>query len=311
MTDLLFLGPQQPSPSVGRVLDKVVGAGPVCIVTAGWQEREGETEELAGLLGRDITDLMLYHRADNLPGSDPALLAAHRQRQQRLQDLQRLYRLRLAHALAAADALIRFGNGVDPRLVAAERRGALAAVRALDRHHLGQLRRIHRDFQQRWQPAQRPAVARQSNELAGIIGRSRALLIAGGHVGVLISRLRLFGIHDLLGQTPVIAWSAGAMALAQRIVLFHDHPPQGPNDPEVFDAGLGLARNIVPLPHARRRLDLEDAPRMALLAARFAPARCVTLEPDSLLHWRAGELLRAESVQRLDGDGRLAALEHP
>jgi len=35
---------------------------------------------------------------------------------------------------------------------------------------------------------------------------------------------------------------------------------------------------VVPLPHARARLLLDDAPRMAVFARRFAPARCVLLE---------------------------------
>jgi hypothetical protein len=35
---------------------------------------------------------------------------------------------------------------------------------------------------------------------------------------------------------------------------------------------------VVPLPHARARLLLDDAPRMSVFARRFAPARCVLLE---------------------------------
>jgi hypothetical protein len=35
---------------------------------------------------------------------------------------------------------------------------------------------------------------------------------------------------------------------------------------------------VVLLPHARARLLLDDTPRMAVLARRFAPARCVPLE---------------------------------
>ena len=76
----------------------------------------------------------------------------------------------------------------------------------------------------------------------------------------------------------MIAWSAGAMALTERIVLFHDRAPQGPGHPEVYGSGLSVLRNVVPLPHARARLLLDDAPRMAVFARRFAPARCVLLE---------------------------------
>ena len=76
----------------------------------------------------------------------------------------------------------------------------------------------------------------------------------------------------------MIAWSAGAMALADRIVLFGDRSPRGPGHAEVYGSGLSLLRDVVLLPHARARLLLDDTARMAVLARRFAPARCVPLE---------------------------------
>ena len=96
-------------------------------------------------------------------------------------------------------------------------------------------------------------------------------------MGVLADALHLFNVAAAL-RSPVIAWSAGAMALTDRIVLFHDRAPQGPGHPEVYGSGLAVLRNVVPLPHARARLLLDDAPRMAVFARRFAPARCVLLE---------------------------------
>jgi hypothetical protein len=39
-----------------------------------------------------------------------------------------------------------------------------------------------------------------------------------------------------------------------------------------------VLHGAVPLPHARARLLLDDTPRMAVFARRFAPARCVLLE---------------------------------
>jgi len=97
-------------------------------------------------------------------------------------------------------------------------------------------------------------------------------------VGVLAEVLHLFNIAAALRSAPLIAWSAGAMALADRIVLFHDRAPQGPGHPEVYGSGLSLLRDVVLLPHARARLLLDDTPRMAVFARRFAPARCVLLE---------------------------------
>jgi hypothetical protein len=128
--------------------------------------------------------------------------------------------------------------------------------------------------------------------VARILAGASALVIAGGQVGVLADVMHLFNVAAFVGST-VIAWSAGAMALADRIVLFHDRAPQGPGHPEVYGSGLSLVRDVVLLPHAKARLLLDDAPRMAVLARRFAPARCVPLEagnridiPDGV--WPAG-----------------------
>ncbi len=44
------------------------------------------------------------------------------------------------------------------------------------------------------------------------------------------------------------------MVVCETVVLFHDSPPQGAGNAEVLDAGLGLARGVIALPHARRRL---------------------------------------------------------
>ena len=111
----------------------------------------------------------------------------------------------------------------------------------------------------------------------------------------------------------MIAWSAGAMALADRIVLFHDRSPRGPGHPEVYGSGLSLLRDVVLLPHARARLLLDDVPRMAVFARRFAPARCILLEAGARIevvrgvdqrrrHWPPGVRVIAE-------DGRVTALE--
>jgi hypothetical protein len=124
---------------------------------------------------------------------------------------------------------------------------------------------------------------------------------------VLADTLHLFNVAAAL-RSPVIAWSAGAMALAERIVLFHDRAPQGPGHPEVYGNGLSVLRGMVPLPHARARLLLDDAPRMAVFARRFAPARCVPLENGTRIEidgeggWPTGTRMLAE-------DGHVTALE--
>lgn len=301
---LILLGPQNRRPVFGSLLEHF-GDGPFAVVSAGWREDEGEVEELADR--PDLIDLHLYRRAEALFAADPALFRAHRERQTRLQTLQRLYRLRLGHALDALRDLDKVA--ADLRLLAIERRAALAAIRALDRHHLRQIRRQHQRFAQHGSPIRHEGLAAQRAELAELIAASSAVLLTGGHVALLMARLRLFDLGPLLADKPLIAWSAGAMVLTERIVAFHDHPPQGSNDPELIDVGLGLARGLVCLPHARRRLRLDDRDRVALFAARFAPARCVTLDEGARLIRQGGCLTETRGSFSLTRRGRLVALE--
>jgi hypothetical protein len=304
VSQLVLLGPQRFRPCVRGVVDSLApGGAPVAAVTAGWQEREGENDELQAHLGREVVDLLLYHRSDDVLVRDREFAAALRERQDLLQGTQELYRVRLGHALAAARELL-LRPGAAPALVEA-RRAAVRAVRALDREHLRRLHRLHASFEARWRPGTRPAVARQREQIATLLERCGAVLIAGGHVAVLLNRLRLFGLPDLVGPRPVAAWSAGAMAVSERVVLFHDSPPQGPGDTEVLDAGLGLCRGVVPLPHAARRLRLEDRMRVALFAQRFHPATCALLDDTARLQWNGVRLWAEPGTRRLGRDGRV------
>jgi hypothetical protein len=131
--------------------------------------------------------------------------------------------------------------------------------------------------------------------------------MTGGHVGVLVDVLHLFNVAAALGS-PVIAWSAGAMALAERIVLFHDRSAHGPGHPEIYGCGLSLLPGIVPLPQARERLLLDDLPRMAVFARRFSPARCVLLEAGTRIDL-GGDGAWPPGVRALAQDGHVTALE--
>jgi len=119
--------------------------------------------------------------------------------------------------------------------------------------------------------------------------------VTGGHVGVLLHVLRLFAVAEHV-HGPVITWSAGAMALADQVVLFHDHPPRGERPPEVHADGLGLYPGVVPLPHAARRLRLGDADHVALLAQRLAPRRAVLLPAGTRVDLRDGAPLPATAT---------------
>jgi hypothetical protein len=309
MSLVTLLGPQFREPNLRFALRELGISGPLVAITAGWQEREGETDELREHVGAAVTDLQLYVRTEHIFAQDPELHTAHRRRQTRLQEMQDLYRLRLDYAKDAARELLERDG--DPQLMRRARRAALGTLRALDREHLHAIEREHAAFRKALRPQQRASVVSHIDELRRLIRPAAAVLIAGGHVAVLANRLRLLDLRRLIGDKPVIAWSAGAMAISDRIVLFHDHPPQGAGNAEVFDAGLGLLHDVVPLPHAQTRLSLYDAERLTIFARRFAPAQCVTLDLASFLHWESGALQRCANTWRLSRRGALAEVRAP
>jgi hypothetical protein len=303
MHDVLLLGPQFRAPNLRVALERAGLHGPVVTITAGWQEREGEIGALEEHLGLRARDLRLYERAEAVFTGTPQLHKAYRARQNELRRLQDLYRLRLDHAKAAARALMRPDD--DSPLARRARRSAIAALRRLDAEHLRDIRAIHARFDAHLTAAEQPVLGAQQSEVADIVASASLVCIAGGHVAVLANRLRLFGLAPALRGKPVAAWSAGAMALSERIVLFHDRPPQGAGNAELFDCGLGLVRDAVLLPHAATRLATDDPERVALMARRFAPAGCYTLDHGDFMIWRRGRLVGAEGSRRLSRSGRL------
>lgn len=306
---LILLGPQRLRQTLAQAVRGSGVEGDVAVVTAGWQEREEEVDELREHLGGRVTNLQLYARAEAVFEADPELARALRQRQDRLRRMQEVYRLRLSYALDAARALLTRRG--DAELLGPERDEAIAAVRELDRAHLQRVTDVHREIDEQWRPFEREAVARHREELAGLLAGCAAFAIAGGHVAVLLNRLRLFGVAELAAGKPVFAWSGGAMVAGERLVLFHDDPPQGAGNAEVLEAGLGLYRGLLPLPHARRRLRLDDPLRVGLMARRFAGDECVALDDGAILRRDGGRWAPwgGDGSRRLLPDGTVAELE--
>ena len=277
----IMLGPQSPRANLKNAIDSLSFNGPIVTITAGWRDSEAETDELQAEIGIPIEDLNLYHQAEKIFALEPELRALQRERQGKLLELQRLYRIRLTPTMAAARKLLREKG--EPDLLRLEQRAAISQVRALDRHHVRRISAIHQDFDTRRAALLIPGAATLRQTIQRKVADSALVLIAGGHVAVLINRIRLFRLADELAQKPIIAWSAGAMVLGERIVLFHDDAPQGKRDAEVLDTGLGIVKNIIPLPHAKSRLDWSSRTRMALFSRRFAPAICCTLDNGSMI----------------------------
>jgi hypothetical protein len=311
---VILLGPQR-RPTVDAVARSLGLPGPgnqVATITAGWQEREPDDQELSTLLGARAVNLSLYRRWLDVQDRDPQYAAAERELAGTLAELQDLYLLRLDYALQAVYAVQRRSGPAPGGEALAE---AVAAVRELDTAHLRRVDNVRGEFFQRLPPHDRPVIAGHRAAVQGILGEAGALVITGGHVGVLAAVLHLFNVAAAI-RSPVIAWSAGAMALADRIVLFGDRSPQGPGHPEVYGSGLSMLRDVVLLPHARARMLLDDTPRMAVFARRFWPARCVLLESGTRIELDpdddrggASEAPWPPGVRVIAEDGRVTSLE--
>ena len=302
---VVLVGPQRHHPTVVDVVASLGLRGPYGLVTAGWERREAEEHELRAAVGGSWHNLGLFQRFVELCAEDTTLASILSRRQDKLRALQSLYRLRLASAVGAARKLMsRVG---DAALLDPERADAIEAVRALDRHQLSRVTAIHREADVEIAATPHPLLEEMRRQLKQQIMDVEAVFVAGGHVAVLLNRLRLFDIEPVLRHKLVIAWSAGAMALSERIVLFHDSPPQGPGNAEVLDRGLGLFRGVLPLPHGSARLNVGDPVRIQLFAARFAGMRPVLLDPARRLDWNPPAWRPHDGVQLLTANGTVEA----
>lgn len=299
----LLLGPQRPVVNLDSAMARSgIGDGPIGVISAAWQEAEGDIDAVQRLVQNPLSDLRIYQRTNELFATDKRLHEAYRLRQDRLKEQQRLYRMRLRHLMVAARQILRTEG--DPAVVAAERRHAISQLRALDRHHLGQVEKIHGQFDSEFNSSSYAVLSEHAAAIEDELSHFETVLITGGNVVVLMNRLRLFGLDRHLQRKNIIAWSAGAMVLCDHIVLFHDRMPQGRRDPEIVGQGMGLLPGIVLLPDANGRLRAKESVRTSLFSRRFAPAACMTLDNGSLLLFEGKTLRDSEAAKRITRDGR-------
>jgi len=304
----LLLGPQRPTHNLAEaIVDAGLPEGKMATISAGWQEAENDIDDLREIVGRPLVDLGIYNRADEVFRADEDLARRYRSRQDRLKEQQRLYRLRLKQLAIAARQTIRAEG--DPELIAAEQRHAIAQLRALDRHHLHRTESLQKPFGDAFNTGNNELLARHHREIGEIINGCSAVMITGGNIMVLLNRMRLFGVQRLLASKYLVAWSAGAMVLAERIVLFHDRTPQGRRDAEVFGAGFGLIPGCIFLPDAAHRLREGERSRIELMSRRFSPDECITLDNGTALEFAGDTLLKTGTARRLTDDGRIVRLK--
>jgi len=298
---VVLLGAQRYDPTLGLAVEELGVKGKIACITAGWQEREEEDDELREHLGGRTVNLRLHARAEEVFRNDTELQEAHRERQTILRHRQDFYRIRLEHALDAQYVID--NRSAPPEILEDEARASIQAIRDIDRMHLERCVADRLEFDAKYRPLERKEIAKHRAEIAEIVKGCEAIAIAGGHVASLLNRLRLFDIGGLAKGKFVFAWCGGAMVVSERVVLFHDSPPQGTGAAEVLDEGLGLAGDVVVLPQPELRLKLDDRERVQVMARRFAPATCLAMPARSRVTWLRQGPQSAHGVIALREDG--------
>lgn len=290
----------------GAALRDLGVSGHVALITAGWQEREADDAPVVADLaaaGCTAVNLRLHARSQEVFAKDEELATAYQARQELLRHLQGFYRVRLDKTEEAAKTIqVRH---VEPELLEQEWKVSVEQFRQLDLDHLERCRAIHLAFEDRWKLAERPIVAKHRAELRKIVDAAEAVVIAGGHVASLLNRMKLFEVLALAAGKHLVGWSAGAMVLTDRIVLYHDFPPYGSDIAQVLDAGFGVAPGIVVLPDPQRRLRTDDKPGIARFAQRMAPSICLGMDHGArvVFHRDKGDRVVSATAARLTPDG--------
>ena len=192
-----------------------------------------------------MVNLRLYQRWQELIAADAEYAAAERGLAELLEEQQAVYALRVFHAVAAVDEVNR--RDKMPAVRAAAVTDGIRALRALDSWHLDEVAASRQQFYAATQIGERESVRAHRRELAELVDDSAGMVITGGHVGVLLHLLHVFGLVTMI-KKPVITWSAGAMALSDRVVLFGTHRPAGRRLPEVWAEGLGVFSGVLAVP---------------------------------------------------------------
>jgi hypothetical protein len=276
MTSTVLLGPVGDGTRVVEELAALGIDGPIAVVTAGWEEAERNDAHLDRVLGGGTRNLGLFGRRLDILESDPEYAEEMRRVRTLLTQLREVYLVQLRHALRGIQAVRQHDAGAR-RLSGVQLDEAIETVRALDERHAARLEAVLGEFYLAYPPHERPAIAAHRDAVAAAVDQCAAVVIAGGHVGVLTDCLHVCNVGATLGERPVVAWSSGAMAIAERVMVVDDHDLGGRPD-EVLGPGIGVVRGVVPLPAAAGRLRIDDRNHLALLARRLAPRACVLLD---------------------------------
>ena len=167
------------------------------MITAGWQEHESEDTELNAALGGEAINLELYARTNALFEADRELFDEHRSKQDELKQLQRFYRHRLNAYMDVYERFLTIGSA-PPSSVETALAAVLEDIRRLDESHLAKVLENRRSFARKTNINERPAVIEHRADVKALLETTDTVAIAGGHVALLLNRLRFFDMKNLL-----------------------------------------------------------------------------------------------------------------
>jgi len=306
MSTTILLGPQRFTTTVGAVVRSLDLTGRIAMVNAGWEEREADDFELAGHLEGRGVNLGLHHRMTDVLEKDEQVATALREFRESVDELRAFYGIRLQSAMDAVEAVAHRSSLHAVRPWAEE--AAVESVRDVDKWYAAAVAELHATLRAATSPDTSGIIGWHRGEIGAVLDECQGVAIAGGNVRVLLETLRLFDVR-LRPEQTVVAWSAGAMALTDQVVLFHDFAPHGVTAAELHDRGLGRLPGVIALPHAKRRLRLDDRERMSLLARRFTEHRLLLLDDGAVVRFPEGATEVPAGARVVDRSGQVSVVE--
>lgn len=303
----------------------------VLLVTAAWAEREHDEAHVKRSLNaiglasrfedgfdRSLVNLSLAHEVRGMTRAAPHLIDEWIEGR-RVADMARTFYLEHnAHLINLFRRTLAAGKQHDPSLTVAslaasqghhgkllrytlsrELHQALETLEANDDHLVDLLDEIEqRAFDASglaYHPAWRAAQARLERRILD----ANTIVLFGGKLDRLLDALRFFRLRDVLAEalrrgTQIVAMSAGAMVLCERVIIYDDHAATR-RDFQLYDRGLALVRDIQLFPHCTERIQTDDPDNLAYLARRFRHHACVGLNQRSFLLFEPGPR-RATSI---------------
>jgi hypothetical protein len=299
----------------------------------------GVRSSFEGGFDRAIENLSLYHELQNVLRSDANIAARWGELREVVSAARYFYREHNTHLVALLRKVLASAQQLEPglhlaQLIRPSLRGTVQSGRHLLKEtlskELSQLLLHLQNNDDRFVSFLEEAEARILDE-SGILyhpswreARARleskilsagSLFFFGGNLEVLLEGLRFFQLREPLIETVrrgshLIAMSAGAMVLGERIIVYDDFAPER-RDFQLFERGLGLVKNFQLFPHCMDRIQTDDPSNLAYLARRFRYHSCVGLNEKSFLRlelspWRATSCGQGDGVYVFSEDGQKA-----